>query len=186
MSNTIEGFSVSHAAILDGTSGAELADIYGVREGSLDLDTDSYDNTGDDQVLSSLSWVNFATLSIQSGYIPFDLLSTLTGSPVASSGSGANAMYSIPLWDEDSVNQPVKPVLIRVPSRTAGAGALRTLDIVLYRVQFGPISFDGPSYKSGLLVSYTGKAFLSSTDEAGNALTKKAVGRLVDRARVSN
>ena len=72
----IEGFSLSHAAILDGTVAAtEVADIYGIREGTLDVSTDSYDNTGDDQVLSTWNWINYATLSITSGFIPFDLLS---------------------------------------------------------------------------------------------------------------
>ena len=63
-----EAFSVSHAAILDGTTGAESADIYGVRQGSVSVNSDSYDNTGDDAVLSNWFWFNYAEISISSGW----------------------------------------------------------------------------------------------------------------------
>lgn len=183
MANIVEGFSVSHAAILDGSTGAEAADIYGVREASLDVDTDSYDNTGDDTVLSTWSWFNYATLSVQSGYVPFALISTLTGAAVTSSGTGSNAYYNMPLWNEAALNQPVRPVLIRIPAKTSG-GTPRVLDIILYKVQFAPITFDGPSYKNGLLLNYSGKALMADTDEAGAPLTERAVGRLLDRPRL--
>jgi hypothetical protein len=53
-------------------------------------------------------------------------------------------------------------------------------------VQFGPISFDGPAYKSGLLVNYTGRATMSAKDEAGVTLPggKRAIGRLLNRPAV--
>lgn len=175
----IEGFSVSHAAILDGAVAAtEVADIYGIREGTLDVDTDQYDNTGDDTVLSTWSWINFATLSITAGYIPFEVLALMGGATITSSGLDATAAYSMPLWNEKSMNQPARPVLIRVPSKDS-AGTPRRFDIILYKVQFQPFSFDGPSYKDGLVLNYTGKALMSNTDETGTALTEKAVGRLV-------
>ena len=177
---TVEGFSVSHAAILDGTTGADLADIYGVREGSLEVDTDSYDNTGDDNVLSSWSWFNFATLSIQAGYIPFEMVQRLTGATITSSGTSPNDYYQIPLWNTASLNQPPKPVVIRVPSKDSG-GNSRTLDFVLYKVQFEPISFDGPSYKDGLLLNYSGKVLMSSLNEVGGALSDPSIGRIVSR-----
>lgn len=180
---TVEGFSVSHCAILNGTTGAELADIYGVREASLDLDTDSFDNTGDDTILSTWSWFNFATLTVQSGYVPFAVVATLSGSTLTSSGTSPNDFYNLPLWNEGSLNTPTRPVLIRIPSKDS-AGATRTLDIVLYKVQFDPISFDGPSYKDGLVLNYSGKALMADTDEKGGALSERSIGRLISRPKL--
>jgi len=175
----VEGFSVSHAAVLDGLVAAEeVADIYGIREGTLDVDTDSYDNTGDDAVLSSWAWINFATVSITSGYIPFEVIALLNGSTLVSSGTGAAMTYSLPLWNEKSMNQPTRPMLIRVPSKDS-AGTPRVLDIILYKVQFQPFTFDGPTYKDGMALNYTGKALMASVDEVGTTLTEKAIGRLV-------
>ena len=177
----VEGFSISHASILNGTTGADLADIYGVREGTLDVDSDSFDNTGDDTTLSSWSWINFATVSITSGYVPFNVLATLTGATITSSGTAESTYYNLPLWNEKSSNQPARPVLLRIPSKDS-AGLVRTLDIILYKVQFDPISFDGPSYKDGLVLNYSGKALLSANDEKATLLAEKAVGRLVSTA----
>jgi hypothetical protein len=111
-STTVEGFSLSHAAILNGTTGAEEAagDIYGVRTGTIAVDTGNYDNTGDDAVLSSWFWFNYATVTIQSGYMPFDTISLLSGSTITSLRfTGTNDYYSLPLWEETSLNQPVRP-----------------------------------------------------------------------------
>lgn len=174
----VEGFSVSHAAILDGTTGADLADIYGVREGTLDVDTDNFDNTGDNAVLSSWSWINFATLTVKSGFVPLSVLSLLTGATLTSSGTGAAISYTMPLWNEKSMNQPTRPVLVRLPSRDT-AGNARNLDIILYKVQFAPFTLEGITYKDGLVLNYSGKALLSDVDEKGAALTERAVGRLV-------
>ena len=184
-SKVVEGFSLSHAAILDGTTGAEEVDgdIYGVRSGTLAADTGNYDNTGDDAVLSSWVWLNFATVTVQAGYVPFDTVALLSGAVVTSSGTGLNDYYSLPLWDEASINQPPRPMLIRVPARDKD-GLIRTLDFVLYKVQFGPMSFDGPSYKSGLLLNYSGRAVVSDKDETGATLDKKAIGRLINRPAV--
>lgn len=178
----VEGFSLSRAAILDGTTGAEAVNgqIYGCRSGSVELDTDSYDNTGDDFVLSTWYWFNYANVTVQAGYVPFDTIALLAGHSVASSGASPGDYYSIPLWNEDINNTPTRPMLIRVPSKDS-AGATRTLDFVLYKVQFQPFSFDGPSYKDGLLLNYSGRALLSTTDEKGTVLAKRAIGRLISR-----
>ena len=176
----VEGFSISHAAILNGSTGAEAADIYGVREGSLDIDTDSFDNTGDDSVLSTWAWFNFATVSVQAGFISFDVVSLLSGASVTSSGTAPNDYYSLPLWNINSLNQSRKPMLIRVPSKTS-LGTPRNIDIILYSVQFNPIAFDGPSYKNGLVVNYSGKALMSSVDERGVALTENSIGRIISK-----
>jgi hypothetical protein len=188
----VEGFSLSHAAILDGTTGAEAVngDIYGIRSGSIELDTDSYDNTGDDAVLSTWYWFNKATLTIQSGYVPFNTIALLSGSKVTSSGSAPNDFYTLPLWEDRQQNSASRPVLIRVPSKDKD-GVLRTLDFVLYKVQFQPISFDGPTYKDGLLLNYTGTALMSDKTETGapvldsqSGLPTRAIGRLVSRPQV--
>ena len=176
----VEGFSLSHAAILDGTSGAETFDIYGVRQASLEVDTDNYDNTGDDAVLSSWSWVNFATVTVQSGYIPFDMVAALANTTITSTGTGAAMSASMALWGQNGTNVAPRPMLVRIPSRGSG-GETRTLDLVLYKVQFAPITFDGPQYRDGLVVSYSGKAVMSSVDETGTALTEKAIGRIITR-----
>lgn len=176
---TIEGFSLSHAAILDGTvTAAEISDIYGIREGSLDVDTGSFDNTGDDQVLSTWNWINFANVSITSGFVPFSLISLLYGATLTSSGTGDAITYSIPLWNEKANNQPSRPMLIRVPSKDQNQ-VPRTFDIILYKVQFAPFTFSGPTYKDGMVINYTGRALLSNVDEKGSVLAEKAVGRLV-------
>lgn len=180
--STVEAFSVSHAAILNGTTGAEAADIYGVRDGTVEIDSDSYNNTGDDSILSVWNWFNLATVTISSGFIPFDVVSLITGAVVTSSGTSPNDFYNLPLWNEDSLNQPNRPVLLRSPSKDK-TGAPRDLDFVLYKVSFQPIKFDGPAYKNGLVVSYTGQALMSDVDEKGGALTERAVGRLVSRPR---
>lgn len=197
---TVEAFSVSHAAILNGTTRANSivnsgsadltpwGDVYGIREGSLEVDTDSYDNTGDNAVLSTWFWFNYATLTISGGYMPFELIQGLTGAVMTSSGAAPNDLYELPIWNDVSLNQPTRPVLIRCPSKDS-AGTVRNLDIVLYKVQFQPISFDGPAYKDGLVVNYNGKALISSTYEDGTALPNqpgtttpdRALGRLISR-----
>jgi hypothetical protein len=182
LSTIFEGFSVSHAAILNGSTGAEEVDgdIYGVRTASLEANTGNYDNTGDDFVLSSWFWIDNATLTVESGYVPFKTMALLSGATVTSSGSAPNDTYSLPLWDETSVNQPTRPVLIRVPSKDSN-GLARTMDFILYKVIFAPFSFTGPSYKEGLLLSYSGRAVLSAFDEKGTPLAKRAIGRIINK-----
>lgn len=179
---TVEGFSLSHAAILDGSTGAEEVDgdIYGIRSGSLEASTDSYDNTGDDRVMSTWFWFNFATITIQAGYVPFKLIALMTNQTVQSSGTAPNDHYSIPLWAEDSFNVAPRPMWIKVPSKDS-AGVPRELCFVLYKVQFSPITFNGPQYKDGLAINYSGRVLMSDVDEQGNSLTKAAPGRLISQ-----
>lgn len=184
-----EGFSISHAAILNGTTGIEetFGDIYGIRSGNLELDQDSYDNTGDDSILSTWYWANKANVTIQGGYIPFNTLGLLSGSKVTSSGSGDTQTFSLPLWEERQMNTTPRPMLIRVPSKDA-LGVPRVLDFILYKVQFQPFSFDGPAYKEGLLLNYNGSALFSDKDEKGTQVVDsqtgqptKAIGRLLSK-----
>jgi len=174
-----EGFSISHAAILSGTTGAEVGDLYGCRSGSLDVDAGSFDNTGDDQVLSTWQWFNFATVTIDSGFIPFTTMALLTGATMSSSGTAPNDWWHLPLWNAGSLNQSRRPILLRMPSKNSDGTASRFIDIVLYSCQLAPIKFDGPKYKDGLVVSWSAKCLMSSVDEKGTALSEKAIGRLV-------
>ena len=189
VSPIVEGFSISHAAILDGATGLEeeFGDIYGIRSGSLELDQDSYDNTGDDSILSTWYWANKVNVTVQGGYIPLQTLALISGSVVKSSGSGSAETFDLPLWEERTMNTQPRPMLIRVPSKDRD-GLVRLLDFILFKVQFQPFSFDGPSYKEGLLLNYNGSALFSDTDEKGepvlDSLTgepTKAVGRLLSR-----
>lgn len=188
-SPTVEAFSISHAAILDGATGLEeeFGDIYGIRSGSLELDQDSYDNTGDDTILSTWYWANKVNVTVQGGYIPFQTLGLISGSVVASSGSGNNQTFTLPLWEENTMNTQPRPMLVRVPSKDS-LGQVRLLDFILYKVQFQPFSFDGPSYKEGLLLNYNGSALFSSTDHKGAQVLDsrtgeptKRIGELVSR-----
>lgn len=181
-SPTIEAFSISHAAILNGTTGADAADIFGVREGTVEIDSDSYSNTGDDAIQSVWNWFNLATVTVTSGFLGFDMVSLITGATITSSGVAPADYWNLPLWNQSSLNQPTRPVLLRCPSKDT-TGRARSLDFVLYKCQFQPIRFDGPSYKNGLSVSWTAQALMSSVDETGATLVDPSVGRLVSRPR---
>lgn len=174
---TVEAFSLSHAAVLDGTTGdeAEFGDIYGVNSGSIELDSDSYQNPGDDTILSEWFWVNKANLTIQAGYLPFRTISLITGSTVTSSGTGVNETFLLPLWEENAMTTTPRPMIVRMPSKDED-GVLRRLDILLYKVQFQPISFDGPAYKEGLKVNYNASALLSRTDHKGQPVLDSRTG----------
>lgn len=184
LQKTFEGFSVSHAAILDGTQSAEdvaseLDDIYGVRDAGIAVNDGNYDNTGDESVLSSWFWFNYAELTVKSGYIPFSTVALLTGADLTSTSAADGWTVNLPLWEVRSMNQPVRPVLVRVPSKDA-AGNVRTMDFVLYRVQFQPLKFTGPTYKTGLEMDYGGRALTSTVDETGTPLAHRAIARLVN------
>lgn len=187
----VEAFSLSHAQIMNGTDDfltAALAyatadqdlDVYGVNDGSLTPNSDDYDNEGDDTVLSTWSWLNYAEVAVQAGYVSFPLIAELTGQTVASSGAGESQSFSVDLWHEDSFNVSPRAMILRMPSKDED-GVVRALTIGLYKVQFAPITFDGPAYKDGLKINYAGRALLSPKDEKGTAFPdgKKRVGRLI-------
>lgn len=276
-SQIIEGFSLSHAQILTGgqsfldalaSAAAENEDIYGVNDGSLDPDTSDYENEGDDDVLSRWSWLNFADVSVQSGYLSLPLAAELTGQSIVSTdavsavnevqtltitatggtftltfggqtttalaytasagtiqtalevltnidtndivvaGTGGTRTFTfaqryagtnvgmlavgtgsltggtatmaqttqgapasaavdmMDLWHEDSFNQGTKPMVLRMPAKDRD-GQPRTLALGLFKVNFKPITFEGPSYKDGLKVNWTGTALKSDKDETG-------------------
>lgn len=178
---SFEGFSLSHAAILSSDTGAESQTIYGVRNGTISTDQGNFENTGDDVVLSEHFWINFANVTVEEGFIPFSTIASITGTTVSSSGAAGADYYGLSLWTIQSMNQPTQPMGIRVPAKDS-LGQIRTLDFVLYKVQFQPFNFTGPSYKTGLSCSLAGRALFSSTDERGNAFSDGQgvrIGRLI-------
>jgi hypothetical protein len=175
---SFEGFSLSHAAILNSGTGAENQTIYGVRNGTISTDQGNFENTGDDVVLSEHFWINFANVTIEEGFVPFSTLAFITGTTVTSSGAAGSDYYAIPLWTLASMNQPTQPMAIRVPAKDS-LGQVRTLDFVLYKVQFQPFNFTGPSYKTGLSCSIAGRALFSTANEVGSAAGATQIGRLV-------
>lgn len=186
----VSGFSLTHAEILDGTkdflssalmrANADERDIYGVSEAGIDLDTDDYTNEGDDVELEKWFWGKSAEVEVQAGYISFPLIGSLTGRAISSSGSGADQVFGIDLWHEDDFNVAPKPMIMSMLSKDH-LGVTRSLTIGLYRVQFGPMTFDGPQYKEGLKVNYNGTALFSPVDEKGQPFAdgKKRIGRLL-------
>ncbi len=187
----VEIFSISHAQILDGettfmqalqtVANADEWDIYGVNNGSLEPNSDSYDNEGDDAVLSTWEWLNYAELAVQAGYVSFPLISNITGEPISSGSiAGGATAYGMDLWTERSMNVKRRPVMMQCPSKTAQGDVVRAV-IGLYSVSFAPITFDGPAYKDGLKVNYGGKALMSNFDEKGVAFSDgiKRVARLL-------
>lgn len=188
-----EAFSIKHAAILNGTTLDDhlFGDIFGIRSGTLELDQDSYDNTGDDTVLSTWFWANKVNVTIQAGYIPFDTLETIYGTRAVSSSSGGKLVTSFAFLEENKMQPKARPMRLRLPSKDAD-GNVQEMDIILYKVQFQPFSFDGPSYKEGLLLNYNGTALMSDVDETGapvlDSVTSeptRAVGRIITTRTVS-
>lgn len=190
-----EVFSISHAQILDGaTSFIETAfadydedlDIFGVADGSLEADTDSYDNEGDDKVMSTWEWMTKATVTCQAGYISMPVYSSITGRPVVTTGTGATTVHEMDLWHEDDFAQSARPMILKCPSRDSRKQA-RDFVFGLYAVSFGPIVPEGPSYKEGTKWNYGGTANFSLYDEAGVAFPdgKARVGRLLSIGKVA-
>ena len=180
----LEGFSVTHAAILDGDTGAEElnGDIYGIENANITPDFGSYENVGDDMVISNWDWFNKATIAIQSGYLPFDLIALIYGSSISSSGSGASIRYDLPLWEKRGSNIVTRPLQVRCEAKDSN-GNVRWWDFVFFKAKFKPISFTGPAYKDGLKINYEATVLMSSVDEAGVVLAYEAVGRIVSSAQ---
>jgi hypothetical protein len=189
----VEAFSITHAQICDGlttfkdqliAAAAIGLDIYGVNNASLAADTGNYENQGDDQTQSRWNWLNFATVSVQAGYLSFPLYASLSGRPLTTTSTvGPPAVvtgYEIDLWHEDSMNVAPKPLMLVLPSKDEN-GVVRRLVIGLYKCQFGPIGFDGPAFKDGFKVNYEATALMSLTDEKGlaHADGKAKIGRLL-------
>lgn len=114
-----------------------------------------------------------ATLTGLTGATGGVITRTTTGTP-------ADTRYEMDLWHEDSMNVAPRPLLLVMPAKDK-LGAVRRAVIGIHRAQFGPIGFDGPSYKEGLKVNYEATGVQSAYDELGNAFSdgKKRIGRLI-------
>lgn len=180
----LEGFSITHAAILDGDTGAEElnGDIYGVENANITPDLGTFDNVGDDTVRSTWDWFNKATIAIQAGYLPFDLVGLIYGSTVSSSGSGAGIRYDLPLWEQRGSNIITRPLWIRCEAKDNNDNA-RYWEFVFFKAKFKPISFNGPAYKDGLKINYSATVLMSSVNERGEVLAYDAVGRIMSKAQ---
>lgn len=183
----VEVFSISHAAILTGTKDAEsvgaeetYGDFYGVDSGSISVNMGTYKNTGDNQTKSVWKYAEDADIEIRGGFIPFDLINLIFGATISSSGSGANLRWDIPFLQESWNNVAPRPILIRCPSKDS-QGNVRDFDIVIYKVNFGPIKIEGLAYKEGVKVTWGGTAVMTTINEAGNTVAN-AIGRLVSTA----
>ena len=56
-------------------------DLYAIKEGSVEVDLGEFDNEGDDRVLDVWYWINYANVSVSLGYVPFELIAEIQGSP---------------------------------------------------------------------------------------------------------
>lgn len=164
MAPNISTFSLSHVGVLDGTTAAEVADLYGVNTGSLELDTDSFDRPGDDRILSTVRWINKGTVSFSTHYLPMDMIALLFGTAVVSGAEG----YSMQLWTERGMTSSrPRPIVVLAPGEDE-EGVPMDIKIVLYRVRFGQPTFDQfASYKQSLGITLEGDALLSDKDELG-------------------
>lgn len=185
----VEAFSVSHAQILEpgqdfltaiAAAYNQDTDVYGVAEASLSPDTDSFDNEGDDVILSTWDWLNKADLEVKAGYLSFPLIAALTGQTISSGTVNGKQVFGLDLWHEDSMSVAPRPMVIKMPSKDRD-GSPADFIIGLYKVAFKPIQFDGPAYKDGLKINYDGSALFSAVDEQGVGFAdgKKRVGRLL-------
>jgi len=187
----VEGFTVTHAQVLDGTTNAltvttgdsSWGDFYGIEDASLSPTFESYENKGDDTVLSRWNSVDFVEIAIKQGYFSFPFMAGLTGIATFSSTIGSAVMFRQPLWHEDALNVADRPVLLRMRSKDTESN-IRRLDVVLYKVQFKPISFTGPKYRDGLKIDWTGSALQSTTDELGVTFSdgKKRIADIISAA----
>ena len=192
--NTYEAFSITHAQLMDrqtafdavvSNAAADPLDIYGVSQGSLNPAMGEAQNEGDDVELSYWSWLNHCEVQVDSGYLSFPLLSSITGRPISSPGAAPNQLFGMDLYHESGVNLAPWPILIRMPSKDT-SGLVRTLDFGLYRVTWQPITVTGPQYKQGVKCNMRGRATYSPVDELGNPFPdgKKRIGRMISRPAV--
>lgn len=168
----LEGFSISHAAILDGETTAEEAakrDFYGVQSASVSANEESFEEVSNDIVIGSWNSISSINIEVSSGFMSlsiFDRFSFEDKKPL-----------SLDLWNPSAINPAHVPILFRIPSRNQN-GVYFNFDIVLFNVKLKPYSLDSLSYKEGLKVSYKGQAFLSDVDEVGNVLPFRSFGSM--------
>jgi hypothetical protein len=189
----IEGFSISHAAIIEYNTITDLfeeEDIYGVRSGTIEARIESTEETSNDQLVNVWNSINGIDINIESGYLSLAMMQRFTGSSRFIDGLyPESADMALDLWTPNNMNPGFVSMVVRIPARDS-SGVFRSLEFVFYRVKLKPYSFDTASYKDGLTASYQAIAFLSSTDENGLPLVpddpagpvRRAYGRLVSHS----
>lgn len=172
----LESLSVSQAAILDST-GTQQGTLYAVQSGQVSVDVTAVPNKADDEDAGTWYYIKTAQVSIQGGFIPFSVLSWLTGSTVLSSAGSPDDYYAMPLWQRATTNKRPVSLALRCPAKDAN-GDVYTLDIVLYKVYLRGIEFGQVTYKQGVTISYQGNAVYSAVDESGKPLTDLTIGSI--------
>jgi hypothetical protein len=167
-----ESFSIYHVGVITGIT--ETAQLYAVQDAKITTSWTEYPCNGDD--ITQLIWTDLevVTLDVQGGFLPWAAITSIMGWPVYSSGSQyslATGLTSMPSGTQVSIG-------LRTYGRDI-LGRRRTVDIILYAVQFQTITWGG-EYKNGMGASYTAFAVGSYFDEGGNGLLTREVGRLVD------
>lgn len=168
----LEGFSITHAAILDGETSADEAakrDFYGVQSASVSANAESYEEKSNDIVIGTWNDISSIEIEVNSGFMSlsiFDRFSIEDTKPLL-----------LDLWNPSAINPVHVPILFRIPSRNQN-GVYFNFDIVLFNVKLKPYSIDSLSYKEGLRVSYKGQAFLSDVNEVGEPLGTRSFGSM--------
>lgn len=179
----IEGFSISHVSILNpqqlGTTADEI-DLYGVRQASIQANIETEEEYSNSVAIGSWSSVGTLDVSVESGYISLELMSRMMGivHPPTAGMAPETVKQILPLYPKGSQRLGFVSMLFRMPARDA-YGNRMDMDFLLYRVKVSTMEFGGFSYKDGLSVSYTAKAFLSDRDETLAILDRPAFGRLL-------
>lgn len=173
----VEGFSISEAVLLDPDTGLPLEDglLYGVKSGEITPEIDSWDDVSNDTYVDAWSEVKYLNVSISMSHLPVRALSLMTGSELDIPDI---TQYQMELFERSWGGQSFHPMKITIPARDAD-GNNRVLYYLLYRVKFYDFDFMEASYKEGLPINFQGKAFISSVDEAGAALSQPSFGRLI-------
>lgn len=181
---TNEGFSLDRVSVLNGTTGAEQAQLYGAQQITMSPALTLSDMQADDEEYGTWAMLSKVQLQVTNGFLSFSTIDLLAGPGVAVQSSGLSPAdyYGLPLWTQYQHNQPSVPLVFRMASADEFGIGVRSMTFVLYKVQLSVLDFTGIVYKTGLQVNYAGTILFSSFDEQGNALASPEMGRVVSAA----
>ncbi len=172
-----EGFSLSRVGVL-GVTGTEQVPLSAAQAVTLVPDVTSSALLMDDELNGVWYSMTKASLTVTNGFMNWNALSQIAGTPVSSTGTAPNDYFGLPLWTQYQHNKPSFPMAFRATAKNT-VSSPRTLEFILYKVQLAVLDFTGTVYKGGLGVSYSGTVLLSSVDEAGNNLAQQEFGRII-------
>lgn len=179
----LEGFSLSHVGIIDlspgGTSRDEI-ELYGARSASIQASVEISEEYSNSVAIGAWATVSTLDIQVEAGYVSMELISQMLGDlrPPTTGIAPDSVKQSVPLHPRGSQRLGNVGMVFRMPARDAH-GSPMSMEFVLYRVRVFPVEFGDMSYKEGMSVSYTAKAFLSDRDEQGQLLDRPAFGRLL-------